>query len=49
MDKKIYLVRHGQIDCGKEKRYIGTTDLPLSNAGIEQICKLKEYLSGYKD
>lgn len=46
MDRKIYLVRHGQIDYEKEKRYIGITDLPLSNAGIGQVTRLKEYFSG---
>jgi probable phosphoglycerate mutase len=46
MDRKIFLVRHGQIDYGSEKRYIGITDLPLCNAGIGQATRLKEYLSG---
>lgn len=46
MDRKIFLVRHGQIDYGIEKRYIGITDLPLSNAGIGQVTRLKEYFSG---
>ncbi|MCM1566861.1 MAG: histidine phosphatase family protein [Dehalobacter sp. 4CP] len=45
MDKKIFLVRHGQIDYGSEKRYIGITDLPLSNAGIRQATRLQEYFS----
>lgn len=46
MDRKIFLIRHGQIDYGSKKRYIGITDLPLSNDGIEQVKKLKEYFSG---
>lgn len=46
MDRKIFLVRHGQIDYGSEKRYIGTTDLPLSSAGIGQATRLKEHFSG---
>ena len=46
MNRKIFLVRHGQIDYGSEKRYIGITDLPLSNAGIGQVIRLKEYFSG---
>lgn len=45
MDRKIYLVRHGQIDCKGEKRYIGITDFPLSPAGIEQVTRQKEYFS----
>jgi len=46
MDRKIFLIRHGQIDYGSEKRYIGITDLPLSNTGIGQVIRLKEYFSG---
>ncbi len=46
MNKKIYLIRHGKIDEGAEKRYIGITDLPLCNEGIEQAGRLKEYFSG---
>jgi len=45
MDKKIYLVRHGRIDYGKERCYIGSTDLPLSKEGKNQARKLKEYFS----
>lgn len=44
MDRKIYLVRHGKIDCGEKKCYIGgSTDLPLSHEGFEQAGKLKEF------
>jgi len=32
----IYLVRHGEIDTGGKKRYIGHTDLPLSETGRAQ-------------
>lgn len=45
MDRKLFLVRHGQIDYGSEKRYIGITDLPLCDAGILQAMALKEYFS----
>lgn len=45
MNKKIYLVRHGKIDIGKEKCYIGITDLTLSKEGIVQAQKLKEFFS----
>ncbi|MTI57779.1 alpha-ribazole phosphatase [Geosporobacter ferrireducens] len=43
MDKRIYLIRHGKIDVGEEKRYIGITDLPLSSEGINQAGQLSEY------
>ncbi|EGW38205.1 alpha-ribazole phosphatase [Desulfosporosinus sp. OT] len=44
MDKKlIYLARHGDIGIGKEKRYIGRLDLPLSAQGEEQAKALKNF------
>jgi len=46
MGRKIFLIRHGQIDYGSEKRYIGITDLPLCKTGIGQVTRLKEYFSG---
>ncbi len=46
MNRRIYLVRHGEIDCGGEKRYIGITDLPLSRKGMDQAYSLREYFSG---
>jgi alpha-ribazole phosphatase len=45
MNRKIYLVRHGRIDIGKEKCYIGFTDLTLSKEGIVQAQKLKSFFS----
>lgn len=43
MVDKVYLIRHGHIDTGGEKRYIGKTDIPLSSLGKEQAQKLYEY------
>lgn len=46
MSKKfIYLLRHGDIGLGKERRYISQTDLPLSVLGEQQASLLKEKLS----
>lgn len=45
MDRKIYLARHGKIDYGKEKRFIGVTDLPLSKIGIEQAEMINSFFS----
>lgn len=44
MMKNIYLVRHGDIGLGRDKRYIGITDLSLSAKGREQANYLKELL-----
>lgn len=43
--KAIYLVRHGEIDTGNEKRYIGQIDLPLSEAGRLQAARLRDELA----
>lgn len=42
--KKVYLVRHGDIGLGRNKRYIGVQDLSLSEEGREQAFSLKERL-----
>lgn len=34
---KVYLIRHGETISNKEKRYMGVTDVPLSDEGIEKI------------
>lgn len=36
----IYLIRHGKTCANEEHLYCGSTDLPLSQAGIEELCKL---------
>ncbi len=38
----VYLLRHGHIDNGGEKRYLGQTDLGLDALGIEQAYALRE-------
>lgn len=46
MDKKlIYIARHGDIGLGKDKRYIGQSDRPLSTLGLKQATLLKEVFS----
>lgn len=43
MERKIYLVRHGRPDLpDNELRFLGRTDLPLSEEGIQQARKLNE-------
>ncbi len=44
-NKLIYLLRHGDIGLGREKRYIGQTDIPLSSKGEKQAHELKEIFS----
>lgn len=36
MKRYIYLLRHGETEYGKEKRYLGHTDCRLSNEGKQQ-------------
>lgn len=42
---KIYLIRHGETISNKEGRYLGITDVSLSEAGKEKI--LKKVKEGY--
>jgi alpha-ribazole phosphatase len=41
--KKIYLLRHGTIQFFERKTFIGQSDVPLSQAGIEQAEAWQEY------
>ena len=34
--RRVYLLRHGHVETGGRKRYIGRTDLPLSPRGVDQ-------------
>ena len=43
--KTIYLIRHGEIDAGRPRKFIGRTDLPVTCRGREQLHRLKEHLS----
>lgn len=40
MIRKIYLVRHGMPETMGEKRYLGTTDVPLSELGKKQATRI---------
>lgn len=37
---RIHLIRTGSTACGQEKRYVGRTDLPLSEQGIARLDSL---------
>jgi probable phosphoglycerate mutase len=41
----IYLIRHGEIEQSKPRRFIGQQDLPLTERGRSQIADLAEYLA----
>ena len=41
--KQILFIRHGSTAGNLEKRYIGRSDEPLCEAGIQQVLSLKKY------
>lgn len=41
----IYLIRHGKTRANEEHLYCGSTDLPLSETGREELCKLSYSVS----
>ena len=43
--KKIYLVRHGEIDLEGKKRFIGQIDLPINENGRKQAACLRDKLA----
>ena len=42
----IVLVRHGETDWNRDRRFQGHADIPLNAAGVEQVRELAEQLSG---
>jgi alpha-ribazole phosphatase len=48
MVEKVYLIRHGHIDTGKEKRYVGRTDISLDTLGKEQVKSLRNYFESIR-
>lgn len=43
---EIYLIRHGEITQSSPRRFVGQTDLPLTDRGREQIEKVAVFLLG---
>ena len=37
----IYLIRHGKTEANEKHLYCGSTDLPLSESGAIELCKLR--------
>ncbi|MDZ4133916.1 MAG: histidine phosphatase family protein, partial [Dethiobacteria bacterium] len=44
----LYLVRHGETESNKQKRYQGWTESPLSTLGIRQAEKAAYFLAAQK-
>lgn len=41
---RLYIIRHGTTDFNKQNRYLGRTDLSLTNSGREQAFNIKNYI-----
>lgn len=46
MPTKVYLMRHGEVTNGGEKRYNGHIDIDITERGLQQMQALAERLSG---
>lgn len=45
MIETVYLLRHGHVDNGGEKKYLGRTDVSLDVLGKEQAKELRDYFN----
>jgi len=46
MPTRVYLMRHGEVDCGSEQRCNGHLDIDVTEKGLEQMRRLSELLEG---
>ncbi len=46
MAQRIYIVRHGETEWSADGRHTGVTDVPLTDAGIEQATALAPKVAG---
>lgn len=47
MNTELILIRHGETDLNKEKKYFGHTDVKLNKNGISEIKKLSKKIENY--
>jgi broad specificity phosphatase PhoE len=45
-DAELWLVRHGETEWSRDGRHTSTTDLELTDKGVEVACTLKDRLAG---
>lgn len=45
---EVFLIRHGETDWNRERRYQGQLDVPLNNNGILQARKMAEQMSQHQ-
>src|SRR6478672_13271214 len=45
-DAELWLVRHGETEWSRDGRHTSTTELDLTDKGVEVACTLKERLAG---
>jgi len=46
MTSRVYLMRHGEVDCGSEQRCNGHLDIDITEKGQEQMQRLSVLLAG---
>ena len=46
MVTRVYLMRHGEVANGGEKRYNGHIDVDITERGVEQMHRLADLLEG---
>jgi len=45
-ESELWLVRHGETEWSRDGRHTSTTDLDLTEKGVEVACTLKDRLEG---
>ena len=44
----VYLIRHGKTEANERRLYCGSTDLPLSESGREELQRIRYDISGVR-